>query len=147
MDNPICEKYQDWGKAVLWTINCRQLRLWERIRFRHRGTFKQVSTDNFQSSIHHVDDPDDGDDSDGDDDYDGGGDGGDDGDDCDGGGDGDDDLYIIGAVCLSVCLCVSKSHYFCIQRIRVFLLFLDTFRIQIIWSFLLFIDTFRIQDI
>ena len=27
------------------------------------------------------------------------------------------DLYIIGAVCLSVCLCVSKSHYFCIQRI------------------------------
>ena len=61
MDNPICEKYQDLGKAVLWTINCRQLRLWERIRFRHRGTFKQVSTDSF----HHVDDPDDGDGDDG----------------------------------------------------------------------------------
>ena len=124
MDNPICEKYQDWGKAVPWTINCRQLRLWERIRFRHRGTFKQVSTDNFQSSIHHVDDPDDDDDSDGDDDDDGSGDGGDDGDDCDGGGDGDDDLYIIGAVCL--------SHTKML-----------TFRIQGIWSFLLFLDAFE----
>ena len=45
---------------------------------------------------------------------------------------------------MSVC---HKSHYFCIQRIWVFLLFPDTFRIQRIWSFLLFIDTFRIQDI
>ena len=53
--------------------------------------------------------------------------------------DDDDDLYIIGAVCMSVC---HKSHYFCIQRIWPFLLFLDTFRIQDIWSFLLFIDTF-----
>ena len=42
---------------------------------------------------------------------------------------------------------VSKSHYLCIQRIWVFLLFPDTFRIQRIWSFLLFIETFRIQDI
>ena len=58
----------------------------------------------------------------------------------------DGDIYIM-VKCLSVCLSVSKSHYFCIQRIWVFLLFLDTFRIQIIWSFLLFIDTFRIQDI
>ena len=31
--------------------------------------------------------------------------------------DGDDDLYIIGAVCMYVCMYVSKSHYFCIQRI------------------------------
>ena len=57
-------------------------------------------------------------------------------------GDDNDDIYI-----MVKCLCVSKSHYFCIQRIWVFLLFLDTFRIQRIWSFLLFIDTFRIQDI
>ena len=28
------------------------------------------------------------------------------------------------------CLCVSKSHHFCIQRILLFLLFIDTFRIQ-----------------
>ena len=43
----------------------------------------------------------------------------------------DDDLYIIGAVCLSV----SKSHYFCIQRIWSFLKFIDTFRIQGYWLF------------
>ena len=55
-----------------------------------------------------------------------------------------DDLYIIGAVCLSVC---HKSHYFCIQRIWSFLMFIDAFRIQGIWLFLLFLDTFRIQDI
>ena len=58
--------------------------------------------------------------------------------------DDNDDLYIIGAVCMSVC---HKSHYFCIQKILLFLLFIDTFRIQDIWSFLLFLDTFRIQDI
>ena len=58
-----------------------------------------------------------------------------------------DDLYIIGAVCMYVCMYVSKSHYLCIQRIWPFLLFPDTFRIQRIWSFLLFIETFRIQDI
>ena len=39
----------------LLTINCRQLRLWERIRFRHRGTFKQVSKHfhNFKHTGHH----------------------------------------------------------------------------------------------
>ena len=47
----------------------------------------------------------------------------DDGDDGDG-----DDIYIM-VKCLKClkCLSVSKSHYFCIQRIWVFLLFLDTF--------------------
>ena len=30
-------------KRLTLTMNCRQLRIWERIRFRHRGTFKQVS--------------------------------------------------------------------------------------------------------
>ena len=29
----------------------------------------------------------------------------------------DNDLYIIGAVCMYVCMYVSKSHYLCIQRI------------------------------
>ena len=47
-------------------------------------------------------------------------------DDCDGDEDHDDhgddnyddqDLYIIGAVYMYVCMYVSKSHYFCIQRI------------------------------
>ena len=51
---------------------------------------------------------------------------------------------MIGAVCLSVC---HKSHYFRIQGIWSFLLFLDTSRNQGIWSFLLFPDTFRIQGI
>ena len=38
----------------------------------------------------------------------------------DGGDDDDgDDLYIIGAVCMYVCMYVSKSHYLCIQRIFV----------------------------
>ena len=32
--------------------------------------------------------------------------------------------------CLCVCVSVSKSHYFCIQRIWSFLMFIDTFRIQ-----------------
>ena len=59
--------------------------------------------------------------------------------------DGDDDndqadIYIM-VKCLSVCVSVSKSHYFCIQRIWSFLLFTDTFRIQRISSFLQFIDT------
>ena len=54
---------------------------------------------------------------------------------------GENDLYIIGAVCLSVCVCVSKSHYFRIQGIWSFLMFIDTFRIQDILLFLLFIDT------
>ena len=45
---------------------------------------------------------------------------------------GDDDLYIIGAVCVSVC---HKSHYFRIQGIWSFHLFPDTFRTQRIWSF------------
>ena len=31
--------------------------------------------------------------------------------------DDNDDLYIIGAVCMYVCMYVSKSHYLCIQRI------------------------------
>ena len=47
-----------------------------------------------------------------------------------------DDLYIIGAVCVSVC---HKSHYFCIQRIWSFLMFPDTFRTQRIWSFQCFL--------
>ena len=51
------------------------------------------------------DNDDDDDDDDGDDDDDRDDDGDHDGD--------DDDLYIIGAVCVSV----SKSHYLCIQRI------------------------------
>ena len=33
--------------------------------------------------------------------------------------DDNDDLYIIGAVCMYVCMYVSKSHYLCIQRIFV----------------------------
>ena len=37
-------------------------------------------------------------------------------------GDDDDDIYI-----MVKCLSVSKSHYFCIQRIWVFLMFIDTF--------------------
>ena len=42
------------------------------------------------------------------------------------------DLYIIGAVCLSVCLSVTKML---------------TFRIQGIWSFLMFIDTFPFSKV
>ena len=50
--------------------------------------------------------------------------------------DDDDDLYIIGAVCM-----LRKGTTCRIQKILLFLLFIDTFRIQRIWSFLLFIDT------
>ena len=55
--------------------------------------------------------------------------------------------FIYNRSCLSVCVSVSKSHYFRIQGFWSFLMFLDTFRIQDILSFLLFIDTLRIQDI
>ena len=44
----------------------------------------------------------------------------------------DADLYIIGAVCLSVC---HKSHYFRIQRIWSFHTFIATFCTQRNWSF------------
>ena len=57
--------------------------------------------------------------------------------------DDDDDIYIM-VKCVCVC---HKSHYFCIQRICPFLLFLDTFRIQDIWSFLLFLDTFNTKSV
>ena len=63
-----------------------------------------------------------------------------------------DDLYIIGAVCLSVCLCVCLSQkslflysrdfvvshvysYIPYSKNLVVSMFLDTFRIQEIWSF------------
>ena len=36
---------------------------------------------------------------------------------------------------MSVCVSVSNSHYFCIQRIWSFLKFIDTFRIQGNWLF------------
>ena len=55
-------------------------------------------------------------------------------------------IYIYYILNCEVYVCMSrKGTTFRIQKILLFLLFIDTFCIQRILSFLLFLDTFRIQ--